>query len=66
ELEICTNPLCGVPYIHKDIFCTQGIRTSCASRMLHDFIAPYDATVTERLNRCGMVMLAKSNMDEFA
>ncbi|HBC57772.1 MAG TPA: Asp-tRNA(Asn)/Glu-tRNA(Gln) amidotransferase GatCAB subunit A, partial [Gammaproteobacteria bacterium] len=34
------NPLCGVPYIHKDIFCTQGIRTSCASRMLHDFIAP--------------------------
>ncbi len=60
------NPLCGVPYIHKDIFCTQGIRTSCASRMLHDFIAPYDATVTERLNRCGMVMLAKSNMDEFA
>lgn len=61
-----THPLCGVPYIHKDIFCTQGMRTSCASKMLDNFIAPYDATVTERLNRCGMVMLAKANMDEFA
>lgn len=60
------GPLTGVPYANKDIFCTRGVRTSCASRMLDSFIAPYDATVVERLNAAGMVMLGKTNMDEFA
>jgi aspartyl-tRNA(Asn)/glutamyl-tRNA(Gln) amidotransferase subunit A len=58
--------LCGVPIAHKDIFCTKGIRTSCGSRMLDNFIAPYDATVVEKFNQAGMVMLGKTNMDEFA
>jgi aspartyl-tRNA(Asn)/glutamyl-tRNA(Gln) amidotransferase subunit A len=59
-------PLTGVPYAHKDIFCTKGVRTSCGSRMLDNFIAPYNATVTEHFAREGMVMLGKTNMDEFA
>ncbi len=59
-------PLCGVPIAHKDIFCTTGVRTSCASRMLDNFIAPYDATVVENFNAAGTVMLGKTNMDEFA
>jgi aspartyl-tRNA(Asn)/glutamyl-tRNA(Gln) amidotransferase subunit A len=60
------GPLTGVPIAHKDIFCTDGVRTSCASRMLDPFIAPYDATVVRRLREAGMVMLGKTNMDEFA
>ncbi len=56
----------GLPVVHKDIFCTRGIKTSCGSRMLDNFVSPYDATVVERLNDAGMVTLAKSNMDEFA
>ncbi len=60
------GPLTGLPIAHKDIFCTQGVRTSCASRMLDNFIAPYDAAVVERLQAAGMVMLGKTNMDEFA
>jgi len=59
-------PLLGIPLIHKDIFCTDGVRTSCGSRMLDNFIAPYDATVVARLKAAGTVMLGKANMDEFA
>ena len=59
-------PLLGIPLAHKDIFCTSGIKTSCGSRMLHNFTAPYDATVVSRLSDSGAVMLGKTNMDEFA
>jgi aspartyl-tRNA(Asn)/glutamyl-tRNA(Gln) amidotransferase subunit A len=58
--------LTGVPLAHKDLFCTDGVRTSCGSRMLDNFIAPYDATVVERIREAGAVMLGKTNMDEFA
>ena len=58
--------LCGVPMAHKDIFCTDGVRTSCASKMLDNFIAPYDATVISKFQQAGSVMLGKTNMDEFA
>src|SRR5712671_7275801 len=60
------GPLLGIPLIHKDIFCTDGVRTSCGSRMLDNFVAPYDATVVARLKAVGAVMLGKANMDEFA
>jgi aspartyl-tRNA(Asn)/glutamyl-tRNA(Gln) amidotransferase subunit A len=60
------GPLHGVPVALKDIFCTKGIRTTCASRILHDFNPPYDATVTERIRAAGAVLLGKQNMDEFA
>src|ERR1700722_676053 len=60
------GPLLGIPLIHKDIFCTNGGRTSCGSRMLDNFIAPYDATVVAQLKAAGAVMLGKANMDEFA
>jgi aspartyl-tRNA(Asn)/glutamyl-tRNA(Gln) amidotransferase subunit A len=58
--------LTGIPLAHKDIFCTEGVRTSCASKMLDKFIAPYNATVVEKLDAAGMVTLGKTNMDEFA
>ncbi len=60
------GPLTGVPIAHKDIFCTEGVRTSCGSRMLDNFVSPYDATVVEKLRAAGTVMLGKTNMDEFA
>ncbi len=60
------SPLLGVPLAHKDIFCTNGVTTTCGSRMLHNFVAPYDATVVEKFNDAGAVMLGKTNMDEFA
>src|SRR6187431_3115606 len=60
------GPLTGLPLAHKDIFCTQGIKTSCGSKMLDNFVSPYDATVVEKLNAAGMVTLGKTNMDEFA
>lgn len=58
--------LTGLPLAHKDIFCTQGVRTSCGSKMLDNFIAPYESTVTERFKAAGTVSLGKANMDEFA
>ncbi|NJM12091.1 MAG: Asp-tRNA(Asn)/Glu-tRNA(Gln) amidotransferase GatCAB subunit A, partial [Synechococcaceae cyanobacterium SM1_2_3] len=60
------GPLTGIPIAHKDIFCTDGVRTSCGSRMLDRFIAPYSATAVEKLAAAGAVLLGKTNMDEFA
>jgi aspartyl-tRNA(Asn)/glutamyl-tRNA(Gln) amidotransferase subunit A len=58
--------LTGIPLAHKDIFCTKGWRTSCGSKMLENFVAPYDAHMVEKLAAAGMVTLGKLNMDEFA
>ncbi|EKD69777.1 MAG: hypothetical protein ACD_46C00731G0007 [uncultured bacterium] len=58
--------LTGIPIAQKDIFCTDGIKTSCGSHILDNFIAPYDATVVKKFNDAGTVMLGKTNMDEFA
>ncbi len=58
--------LTGIPMAHKDIFCTQDVLTTCGSKMLGNFTAPYSATVVERLAQAGMVMVGKTNMDEFA
>lgn len=60
------HALTGIPIAQKDIFCTQGVKTSCGSKMLDNFIAPYNATVIEQSNAAGLVMLGKTNMDEFA
>jgi aspartyl-tRNA(Asn)/glutamyl-tRNA(Gln) amidotransferase subunit A len=60
------NDLTGIPYAHKDIFCTIGVKTSAGSKILDSFISPYDATVSEKLNDSHAVMLGKANMDELA
>lgn len=58
--------LAGIPIVHKDIFCTKNIKTSCASKMLDNFISPYDATIVSKLKEQSMIMIGKANMDEFA
>lgn len=60
------SPLTGIPAVIKDNMCTRGVKTTCSSKMLESFVPPYNATVIEKLNNAGMVMLGKANMDEFA
>jgi aspartyl-tRNA(Asn)/glutamyl-tRNA(Gln) amidotransferase subunit A len=60
------EPMAGIPYALKDLFCTKGILTSCASKILSNFTSPYDATIAEKLNQAKAILLGKANMDEFA
>ena len=65
-VDTTSGALAGIPYIIKDNMCTKGVKTTCASKILNDFIPPYNATVVEKLNGAGAMMLAKANLDEFA
>jgi len=60
------HPLAGIPMAHKDLFCTNGVRTSCGSKMLANFVPPYSATIVEKLDAVGAISIGKANMDEFA
>ena len=60
------GPLTGIPLAHKDVFCTEGMPTTCASKMLANFVSPYDAHVVSQLKKAGTVLVGKTNMDEFA
>ena len=66
KLNDQTSLLAGIPLVHKDLFCTKNVKTTCGSQMLANFIPPYDATVVNRLANQGMLSLGKANMDEFA
>jgi aspartyl-tRNA(Asn)/glutamyl-tRNA(Gln) amidotransferase subunit A len=66
KVGAAATPLAGIPLAHKDIFCTEGWPTTCGSKMLANFVSPYDATVVGKLKAAGMVTLGKLNMDEFA
>ncbi|MDP0589159.1 MAG: Asp-tRNA(Asn)/Glu-tRNA(Gln) amidotransferase subunit GatA [Candidatus Endonucleobacter bathymodioli] len=61
-----STALSGIPLAHKDLFCTEGVRTSCGSKILDNFVAPYESTVTRKFHESGAIMLGKTNMDEFA